>query len=378
MGRFRHFRQRPGQLFFGVQDIPELIDKKLLNGFIGPVRAFGVDGFTLPGLETVHISHGRRLDEYPFAALVPGTPRVDFSVVTLAGRVIEELIDKLGRRSDVTDAEWRLAHAFKRKSEGPHVRDLARHQELQGILRAGVAAKIDQPFIDDLGACLRCDVAAKVDVEFSGDLEIVRRPGSAHGIKEIDPAAAGDGDQWIGFRFLADGFQRFEMHARETADDLEMAELFGTNIHQKVFPRGIFAVQALHRILHGGGQFTIGAAKLFQQHIAEARIRLVDPDGVHKFFDVMIHFNSLVCLICLSGDAPVELNRSSSSAVLNAMFVLSKGSYSRRPGGGDYSPAMAHAQADCGASHSMGSSLWTDQINKRGMGPPRSSSMAVN
>jgi hypothetical protein len=44
--------------------------------------------------------------------------------------------------------------------------------------------------------------------------------------------------------------------------------------------------------LHRSGEFTIGAAELLQEHVAEFRIGLVDPDRVHKLFDVMIHERS--------------------------------------------------------------------------------------
>jgi hypothetical protein len=120
--------------------------------------------------------------------------RVDFSVVAFAGRVIEKLINELGRRGDIPNAERWLAHGFKRDREGSHMGDLARHQELQGIFGAGMAAKIDQSFIDDLGACFRRDVATKINVKFSSDLEVVRGPGSAHGIEKIDPATPSDGN----------------------------------------------------------------------------------------------------------------------------------------------------------------------------------------
>jgi hypothetical protein len=42
--------------------------------------------------------------------------------------------------------------------------------ELKRVSCAGIAAKIDQAFIDDLGARLSGDVAAQVNVEFAGDL----------------------------------------------------------------------------------------------------------------------------------------------------------------------------------------------------------------
>jgi len=63
------------------------------------------------------------------------------------------------------------------------VRDLARHQKLQRVLRSCIIAEIDQPFVDDLCARFRCDVAAQVDVELSGDFEVR--------VEKIDAAAAG-------------------------------------------------------------------------------------------------------------------------------------------------------------------------------------------
>ena len=77
--------------------------------------------------------------------------------------------------------------------------DFARHQELQGVLGAGIVAEIDQPLIDDLGARLGGDVAAQVDIELAGDLEVIGRPGIALRIEQIYAAATRDRDQRIGF-----------------------------------------------------------------------------------------------------------------------------------------------------------------------------------
>ena len=87
---------------------------------------------------------------------------------------------RLGVGANAADAERRLAHAFQRACERPHMGDFARHQELQRVLGAGVVAEIDQALIDDLGARFGGDIAAQVDVEFAGDLQIVRGPGIAH------------------------------------------------------------------------------------------------------------------------------------------------------------------------------------------------------
>ena len=79
------------------------------------------------------------------------------------------------------------------------------------------------------------------------------------------------------------------MHAGQRADDLQMAELLGADIHQQVLALGIVAIDALDGILHRRRELAIGAAELLQQHIAEARIGFVDPDGVHELFNVVIH-----------------------------------------------------------------------------------------
>ena len=86
-------------------------------------------------------------------------------------------------------------------------------------------------------------------------------------------------------------FHRLEVHAGETADDLEMAQLLGADVHEQVFALRVLAIESLDRILHRRGELAVGAAELLQQHVAEARIGLVDPDGVHELLDVVIHGN---------------------------------------------------------------------------------------
>ena len=64
------------------------------------------------------------------------------------------------------------------------------------------------------------------------------------------------------------------MHPREGADDFQMTEFLGADVHQQILAIRIFAIEALDRVLHGGGKFAVGAAELLEQHVAEARIRL--------------------------------------------------------------------------------------------------------
>ena len=110
--------------------------------------------------------------------------------------------------------------------------DLARHQELKGILGAGVIAEVDQPLVDDLGAGLGRDVAAQIDIELAGDLEVVGGPGVSHRVEQVHAAAAGDGDERVGLGLVAGEFHRLQVHARETAYDLEVAQLLGADIHE--------------------------------------------------------------------------------------------------------------------------------------------------
>ena len=128
--------------------------------------------------------------------------------------------------------------------------DFARHEELERVLGAGVAAEIDQPLIDDFRPRLRGDVAAQVDVELAGDLEVVGGPGIPHGIVEVDTATAGDRDKGIDFGLFSHRFQRLEVHAGQCPDDFQMAQFFRPNVHQQVFAARIVAIEALDRILH--------------------------------------------------------------------------------------------------------------------------------
>ena len=57
-------------------------------------------------------------------------------MIAVARRVVEELVHQLGRRGDLADAEWRLAHAFQRERERLHVGDFARHEKLECVLGA--------------------------------------------------------------------------------------------------------------------------------------------------------------------------------------------------------------------------------------------------
>ena len=149
--------------------------------------------------------------------------------------------------------------------------DFARHQELQRVLGAGIVAEIDQPLVDDLGARLGGDVAAQIDVELAGDFKIVGGPALPTELLSSRLPAA-DSDQGIGLGGFAILLHRLEVHARERADDFQMAQLFGADVHQEILAIGIVAIQTLDRILHRSREFAFGAAELLKQHISEAGI----------------------------------------------------------------------------------------------------------
>ena len=167
--------------------------------------------------------------------------------------------------------------------------DFSRHEKLERVLGAGVATEIDEALIDDFRPRLRCNVAAQVDVELAGDLEVVRCPSVPHGIVEVHTATAGDRDKGIDLGLFSDRFQRLEVQAGQSPDDLQVAEFFCPNVHQQVFAARIVAIETLDRILHRRREFAIRAAELLKQHVAERGIRLVDPNRVHELLDVVIH-----------------------------------------------------------------------------------------
>src|SRR3954471_18863603 len=94
----------------------------------------------------------RRFYELNILSFVPRSARINVPVVPFSGRIVEKFINNVRTRRNFTYFQWIFTEAFQGSHECLHVRDLPRHQELQRILRAGVVAEIDQPFVDDLGA----------------------------------------------------------------------------------------------------------------------------------------------------------------------------------------------------------------------------------
>ena len=91
-------------------------------------------------------------------------------------------------------------------------------------------------------------------------------------LHSVDSAAAGDRHQRVGLGGLAVLLHRSQMQPRQRADDFQVAELLGADVHEQILALGIFAVQPLNRVLHGSRQLAVGAAELLQQHISKTRV----------------------------------------------------------------------------------------------------------
>ena len=151
----------------------------------------------------------------PLFALIPGTARIDLAIFALTVEVVEELIDETRSRRNAADVNGGFP-MLSSAAANAFIWVISRViRNCSASLVPGSSAEIDQALIDDLGPGFRRDVAAQVDVEFAGDLQIVGGPGVALRVEQIHAAAAGNGDQRIGFGRLAIEFHRLEMHARE-------------------------------------------------------------------------------------------------------------------------------------------------------------------
>ena len=51
----------------------------------------------------------------------------------------------------------------------------------------------------------------------------------------------------------------------------------------------VYAVPTLDGVLHGGGEFAVGSAELLEEQVAKFNVGGTDVDGVHEFFNVVIH-----------------------------------------------------------------------------------------
>src|SRR5277367_3272061 len=102
----------------------------------------------------------RSFDNLPVSSCIPRAGGIGFSFVTLAGGIVEVLVDQSWRGVDLADGKAVFAQALERRGERLHVCDFASHEELQCVFRPGIVAEVDEALVDNLGPSLGGNVAA--------------------------------------------------------------------------------------------------------------------------------------------------------------------------------------------------------------------------
>ena len=82
-----------------------------------------------------------------------------------------------------------------------------------------------------------------------------------------------------------------EQHSDRRPHDLEMAELFGRDVHQHVVFvwHGLADAEGLHEILHRRLEFTVRAAELIKQQAGESGVRARDAGVELQFLGMHEH-----------------------------------------------------------------------------------------
>ena len=183
----------------------------------------------------------------------------------------------------------------QRRFELLEVRHFACHQEVERRQHVFVVGELHQVFVDDLGARFGGYVRTQIDRQVAVGIDVGALPRHAVAVGETRTAARqyaelridrkGRMDEIVlrnAFaedvvalgRILQVAVDAGEQHLDRGADDFEVAQLFGGDIHQHVvFVRiGVVAGERLHEILHRGFQLAVAAAELFEQQPREAGI----------------------------------------------------------------------------------------------------------
>ena len=140
-------------------------------------------------------------------------------------------------------------------------------------------------------------------------------------------------------------FGRLEVQPGEGADDLQVAQLLGADVHEQVLAGRVLAVEPLDRVLHGRGQLAVGPAELLQQHVAEPRVGLADADRVHELLDVVIHGRRLLVRV-FRADRREAANRGPRPRQGGVGPGAAGGRGCRRAGGGTPPPAARPGAGD--------------------------------
>ena len=228
------------------------------------------------------------VDPLPLLALVPWTGFVAGALRGVDVGVGERRHAlQLARREVLLDGVERLLERLL-------MRDLARHQEAQRVLDAGIVGDADQPLVDDLGAALGGEVGAQVAGRIAARIDVGGGPRHARRVGERWAAAEQDG---LGVAVAARRQRAIELgllhrrlaelrlhalvqHGDDRADHLKVAEFLGRDVEQHVLAPGIVLGQPLREVAHRGGEFPVGSAELLEQQRCQRRVRFPDAHRV--------------------------------------------------------------------------------------------------
>jgi hypothetical protein len=117
---------------------------------------------------------------------------------------------------------------------------------LQRLFRALILSKTYKPLVYDLRPRFGRDVTAQIYCYIPGYFQVVRSPSVPHRIEKRDTTAAGDRYQRVRLRRFPTALQGLQMHPNECSYDFQMTQFFCPDVHEKVLPGGIFAVDPLN------------------------------------------------------------------------------------------------------------------------------------
>ena len=92
---------------------------------------------------------------------------------------------------------------------------------------------------------------------------------------------------------LAIELHRFEVHPRQRADDLEVAQLLGADVHQQVFALRIVAVEPWMEYCIAAASSPFAPPNCSSSMLPNLGSGCIDPHGVHQLLHVVIHETSL-------------------------------------------------------------------------------------
>ncbi len=191
--------------------------------------------------------------------------------------------------------------------------DLAREEEVERCEHILVVGELHEILVDDFRPRLGGDVGPQVDRQVAVSVDVGALPGHAVAVGEPGPAARNhpelgiDGEGLVNEIVLGEialaedvvalgGILEIAVDARQkhldgSTDNLQMAQLLGGDVHQKIVlvGIGIVAGERLHEILHGRFQLAVAAAELLEQQAREPGVGPRNPGLELEFLGMVEH-----------------------------------------------------------------------------------------